>query len=180
MQDRGLLEQQEYDFLKAVQGIGAYERGLRAPRRAATELAASIKPDAVAADLLSLYMLGDVDMQHGTVASLSELAHEKSPMRKSSVSVVALWAPERVRICLDERSHLGPRAGRGKILPEAPAGGIDYSFGPDRVLFLHRDCSFAPQGAAPAGGITVFTAATRATKEKPKQGEPPARQIKAA
>ena len=44
LQDRGLLEQQEYDFLKAVQGIGAYERGLRAPRRAATELAASIKP----------------------------------------------------------------------------------------------------------------------------------------
>ena len=60
-----------------------------------------------------------------------------------------------------------------------PAASITAS-GRTAYCSCTRDCSFAPQGAAPAGGITVFTAATRATKEKPKQGEPPARQIKAA
>ncbi len=180
MQDRGWLEQQEYDFLKAVQGIGAYERGLRPTRRAGSDIPASIKPEVIAQDLLGLYMLGDVDIARVSVASLSELAAEGSSIRHGIVSVLALWSAERTRICLDERSHLGPKALRGKVLTEAPTGGIDYSFGPDRILFLHRDCCFSPQGAAPAGGITVFTATLRTARQNGKPGEAPARQVKAA
>jgi hypothetical protein len=170
MQDRGWLEQQEYDFLKAVQGIGAYERGLRPPRRVGGDAPAPLKPDAVAHDLLSLFVLGDVDITTTSITSLSDLAPENLPSGAGAVSVFALCSTERSRICLDERSHLGPKAGRGKILAAPPAGGIDYSFGPDRVLFLHRDCSFAPQGYSPSGGITLLTATQRATRENGKTG----------
>jgi hypothetical protein len=180
MQDRGWLEQQEYDFLKAIQGIGAYERGLRPARRAGSDAPASIKPDAMAQDLLSLFTLGEVDVTRVTVPSLSALAEDATTLHQGSVSVVALWSSERGRICLDERSHLGPRAGRAQILGQPPAGGIDYSFGPDRLLLLHRDCSFAPQGPAPASGITLFTATARVARMAGKIGETHARPVRAA
>jgi hypothetical protein len=170
LQDRGLLEQQEYDFLKAVQGIGAYERGLRPPRRAGGDAPAALKPDAVVQEMLGLFVLGDVDITTTSLASLSDLTRDNLPSGAGAVSVFALCSTERTRICLDERSHLGPKAGRGKILSAPPAGGIDYNFGPDRVLFLHRDCSFAPQGYAPAGGIILITATQRATRQNGKTG----------
>ena len=180
MQDRGWLEQHEYDFLKAIQGIGAYERGLRPARRAGAEMAAGIKPEAIVQDLLGLYMLGEVDITRTSMLSLTELAGEAAAIRQGGVGVIALWSAERARICLDERSHLGPKAARGKLLAEAPPGGIDYSFGPDRVLFLHRDCCFSPQGTAPASGIVVFTATVRAVRQNGGAGDAPPRQVKAA
>jgi hypothetical protein len=162
MQDRGWLEQQEYDFLKAVHNLGGYERGLRPARRAGGDAQAPAKPETVVQDLLGVFCLGEVDIVQTRVASISDLAGEKSPLKIGGASVVALWSPDRARISLEERSHHSPAAERGRILPEPPQAGIDYSFGPDRLLFLHRDCSFAPLGPAPAGGITVFTATPRA------------------
>ncbi len=173
MQDRGWLEQQEYDFLKAVQNLGAYERGLRAPRRAGSEAAAT-KPENVVADLLAVYCLGEVEVQQTKIASVSELAGDGSAFHLPGASVVALWSPERGRISLDERSHAGPVAGRGQVLAKAPEGGIEYSFGPDRLLFLHRMCSFAPVGTAPASGIIVFGATLRAAAKPSKRAEPKA------
>jgi hypothetical protein len=180
MQDRGWLEQHEYDFLKAIQGIGAYERGLRPARRAGNDAPASIKPEVMAQDLFSLFTLGEVDVTRVTVPSLSELATDATTLHQGSVSVVALWSSERGRICLDERSHLGPKAGRAQILAQPPAGGIDYSFGPDRMLLLHRDCSFSPQGPAPASGITLFTATARLVRQTSKLGEIQAKSVRAA
>jgi len=166
MQDRGWLDQPEYDFLKAVQNIGAYERGLRPPRRAGGDTPPATEPGAMVADLLSIYMLGEVDVARHAVTGLSDLGTATSPLRQSAVSVVAIWSPDRGRICIDERSHLGARPERGQVLQAAPAGGIDYRFGPDRLLFLHKDLSFAPQGPAPAGGIAIFTAALRAARRQ--------------
>jgi hypothetical protein len=108
-----------------------------------------------------MYCLGEVVISQVRVASISDLAAANSPLRTAGATVVALWSSERGRISLDERSHARPKAERGKILAEAPAGGIEYSFGPDRLLFLHRECCFAPLGPAPANGIVVYSAAPR-------------------
>ena len=174
MQDRGWLEQQEYDFLKAVQNLGAYERGLRTPRRAGGEPPSVAKPESVVADLLSVYCLGDVDVRQTKCAGISVLGEEDSPLRGDCVSVVALWSAERGRVSLDERSHIGPAAGRGKVTAQAPAAGIEYSFGPDRLLFVHRDCSFAAVGTAPASGIVVFTATLRGGANAAERTQPKA------
>lgn len=161
MQDRGMLEQHEYDFLRGVQTLGAYERGLRAARRLGNELQANVKPDVAAAEMLGLFTLSEVSVRPHRVGSISDLAGEDSVLRASKISVVALWAEERGRITLDERSHAGEASLRRQILSEPPLGGIDYNFGPDRLLFLHRDCSFAPAGPAPAQGIVVYVATPR-------------------
>ena len=162
MQDRGWLEQQEYDFLRAVQTIGAYERGLRPVRRSDGEVPPLIKPEQIAHDLLSLYALAQVDVTRTKVASISDLADANSPMYATGLSVMALWSSERCRIVLDERSHMQPIGGRGCITLAPAPGAIEYWFGPDRVLFVHRQASFAPEGIAPADGITVFLAKERA------------------
>jgi hypothetical protein len=171
MQDRGWLEQHEYDFLKAVQNLGAYERGLRAPRRAGGEAPAPTKPEAAVQEMLGMYCLGEVVIGQARVASISDLAAANSPLQGDGASVVAMWASERGRISLDERSHTRPKAERGRVLAEPPAGGIEYSFGPDRLLFLHRDCSFAPLGPAPASGIVVFTATPRQAAKPADRGQ---------
>ena len=165
MQDRGWLKQQECDFLKAMQSIGAYERGLRPPRRSAGDAAAILDPEQVAQALFSLYAMSDVDVTITKVPSISQLAADGSPMHVPGLSVMALWSAGRCRVALDERSHIAPSGGRTSTaanitLSPAP-GAIDYGFGPDRILFLHRHASFAPEGMAPPDGITVFTAAKR-------------------
>jgi hypothetical protein len=162
MQDRGWLEQQEYDFLKAVQNLGAYERGLRIARRHG-EVAVAAKPEAVVQDLLGVYCLGEIDLAQTKLASISELSEQLSPLRTGGASVIAVWSAERGRLSLEERSHTKPKSERGAVLPAPPPAGIEYSFGPDRILFLHRECNFAPVGTAPASGIIIFTATPRGT-----------------
>ena len=159
MQDRGWLEQEEYDFMRGVQTIGAYERALRGIHG---EDPAASRPEQIAHDLLSLYALAEVDVSATRLVSVSDLAAAHSPMHARGVSVMALWSGERCRIVLDERSHMQPIGGCGSVTLAPAPGAIEYWFGPDRILFLHRQASFAPEGVAPAGGITVFVATERA------------------
>jgi len=158
MMDRGMLEQPEYDFLKAIQSAGAYERGLRMAKRAGGEAGGRLDPASVAHDMLSLLMLSDVKVARATTAALSELIANPASIRKAQAPVVALWSEERCRIALEERSHLGGRVAQGPIGEPLP-GAIEYSFGPDRLLLVHRDCRFASRGTAPASGITIFSVA---------------------
>lgn len=163
MHDRGMLEQPEHDFLRAVHTIGAYERGLRAPRRrlpgTVAETQEPARPDAVARDLFSLYVLGDVIITERAVAGIMDLGARDGELPGGTISILALWAAERGCISLDERSHLGPAQERGHVLAAPPPGGIDYHYGPDRLLLVHRACSFSPRGPAPASGIIVFSGA---------------------
>ena len=161
MQDRGWLDQPEHDFLRAVQTIGAYERGLRPARRGNDENLALIKPEQIAHDLLSLYAMAEVDVTRTVVGSISDLGTARSPMHARGLSVMALWSSARCRIVLDERSHMQPLNGQGSVTLQAAPGAIEYCFGPDRMLFVHRQASFAPEGLAPADGISVFTATER-------------------
>ncbi len=163
MQDRGWLEQQEYDFLRGVQTIGAYERGLRPARRGNAEMPHLLKPEEIANDLLSLYAMAEIDVTRTKLASISDLGHATSPLYAQGLSVMALWSAERCRIVLDERSHMQPGGAQGSVTLSPAPGAIEYCFGPDRVLFVHRQASFAPDGVAPSDGITVFTAMERAT-----------------
>jgi hypothetical protein len=180
MQDRGWLDQHEYDFLRAVQVGGAYERGLRQARRANAEVPPALRPEHVAHELLSLYAMGDVDIHRRKITTLAELAGPAQPQarpndaqpqgrpkdappqaRPHELPVIALWSGEACRLAIEERSHTKPRAGAPTVLATAPASAVEYGFGPDRVLFLHRHVSVAPLGIAPADGLVVFTATAR-------------------
>ena len=174
MMDRGMLEQPEYDFLKCVQTAGAYERGLRTGKRGAglDNASGRLDPEATAQEMLALFLLADTRVTRTSLPALSELVTNPAPLRRAGAPVAALWSAERGRILLEERSHLAGRAGDGAVA-EPQAGSIEYSFGPDRMLFLHRDCRFAPLGPAPASGITMFTVAAAngaaTTQQKPAQ-----------
>jgi hypothetical protein len=163
MQDHGWLEQHEHDFLKAIHTVGAYERGLRAPRRAGDDRLPAASPEAVVRGMLGIYMLTHIEVVRAHGASFPNLLVEKGAWRRSQVSVVGLWSEEHTWITVAERSHIGPRDGRAKLLDEPPPAGIDYQFGPDRILFLHRDCSFAAYKSASSAGIVLFTALPKLT-----------------
>ncbi len=160
MLDKGMLEQPEYDFLKSIQSAGAYERGLRAAKRGAAPAGAPAAPtpEGVASDLLGLFMLGEPNIVRSSIAAISDLTAKPALLRSAGAPVAALWSQDRVRIRLEERSHLDGRA-QGETIAEPQSGAIEYSFGPDRLLLLHRDCRFAAQGPAPVSGITLFTVA---------------------
>ncbi len=158
MMDRGMLDQAEYDFLRCIQSTGAYERGLRAAKRGAEVPAGRLDPEGTAQELLALLALTDLRVVSTSVAAVSDLVAKPALMRRAGGPVVALWSKERGRIVVEERSHLGGRVWADTVAEPAP-GSIEYSFGPDRLLFLHRDCRFAAHGTAPASGVTMFTAA---------------------
>ena len=176
MMDRGMLDQPEYDFLKCVQTAGAYERGLRSGKRGAAgpngadSEQGRLDPEAVAQELLGLVLLSDARVTRTVIAGISEIVANPALLRRAGAPVACLWSEDRGRILLEERSHLAGRAADGPV-GEPQAGSIEYSFGPDRLLFLHRDCRFAPLGPAPVSGITVFTAASgaAAAQKKPAQ-----------
>ncbi len=165
MQDHGWLEQHEHDFLKAIHTAGAYERGLRSSRASTADQAAIFaKPEIVVRHTLGLYLLAHVDVTRSHVKAFGDIVPGPKTADHSGVSVVGLWSDEHTTISVAERSHIGPPSQRGRLLTELPAGGIDYQFGPDRVLFLHRACSFAPYGPASASGIVLFTATRKSQK----------------
>ena len=158
MLDRGMLEQQGYDFLKAIHTVGAYEHGLRAPKRPNDRTGdvarPRLEPEMLVRNLASLLMMAEMQVARTRVASLPEITalSEASP-------ILALWSEERGRISLAAGSHLAGRRGSPPPTTEPPSGGTNFPFGPDRLLFVHRDCSFAARGPVPASGFVVFTAA---------------------
>jgi hypothetical protein len=175
MMDRGMLEQPEYDFLKAIQSAGAYERGLRTGKRGAatpdSNIHGRLDAETLVAEMLSLFALSEVRVVRQNTPAVSELVANPAALRRAPMPVVALWSQDRGRILLEERSHLSGRAASGPIA-EPLASSIEYGFGPDRLLFLHRDCRFTAKGTAPASGVTVFVAApleNHATIKRPAQ-----------
>ena len=154
MLDRGMLDQQGYDFVKAIQTAGAYERGLRIPRRPNDRPGGPApqryEPAALVGELISVLMMAEVHVKTVGVRSLLDV---KTPA--SAAPVLALWSEDRGRVGLAAGSHL---AGRRDPPRGMPAAGTNFPFGPDRLLFLHRDCDFAARGPAPPSGFVVFTA----------------------
>ena len=161
LRDRGWLDQHEHDFLRAVQTVGAYERGLRPPRRGTAEAVVTMKPEQIAYDLFSLYALGEVEISRTKIASISDLPDMVRSRSKGEVPLMAFWSGSRCQIALEEQAQAPRLAGQGSIVSVPAPGAVEYAFGPDRLLFVHRNTSFAPHGAAPADGIIVFTAAER-------------------
>ncbi len=169
MMDRGMLEQAEYDFLKCIQSAGAYERGLRVGKRNAAlpdQVANLLEPRAVAQDMLGLFVLSHVSVKGNDTATVADLVANPSVLRQAAAPVAAIWSRERGKILLEERSHLGGRRTAAAVAAPA-AGSIEYSFGPDRLLFVHRDCRFAALSPAPASGVTVFTVPSREVARAP-------------
>jgi hypothetical protein len=160
MQDHGWLETHEHDFLKAIQGAGVCERALRATRFSGDGKACA-KPEIFVRKTLGVYMLSHVDVLRTHVSSFAELVGHTARASDEAVSVIGLWSEAPTTISVAERSHIGPRASRGRLLRDIPPGGIDYQFGPDQVLFLHRDCSFAPHAPETAAGIVLLTAVAK-------------------
>ena len=171
MMDRGMLEQAEYDFLKCIHSAGAYERGLRVGKRntpVPNQADSRLDPKAVAQEMLALLLLSDVLVAEAGIAAVADLVANAALLRRAAAPVVAIWSPERGRILLEERSHLGGRRS-GVAVAEPASGSIEYSFGPDRLLFVHRDCRFAALGPAPVSGLTVFTVPVQDATKAPAQ-----------
>jgi hypothetical protein len=158
LQDRGWLAQGEYDFLKAIQNLGAYELSLRTPRRSGEETSEILPAGQVAADMIGVFNLSETNLVAHEIDAVTDLISPKSALREAACPVVALWSQTRGRVFVLEKSHLGPASNRAMVLTEPVSGAIDYNFGPDRVLFLHRDVVFGPRGTAPETGISLFTA----------------------
>jgi hypothetical protein len=119
-------------------------------------------PESVVHGALCVYSLAHIELVRTRLDSIANLVATQPAWRKAPVSVIALWGEEQTWITMAEGSHIGPPEGRGQFLEEPPASrGIDYQFGPDRLLFLHRDCSFTAYNLGVASGITLFTAMPR-------------------
>lgn len=161
MRVQGWLDQSQYDFLKYIDQLGVYERSLRQPKRAGeVSEQANLDPEATALGLFELYYMDEVSLQQHKIESVNDLLSlaQQSAALGGFEPLVALWSEERVRIAVTEGSH---RQAAGQSESGAAEAGIEYYIGPDHLLLLNPRCAFAPNSAAPAGGITVLVAAAR-------------------
>ena len=161
MQDRGWLEQHEFDFLRcSTNGRCLRARFAANTRRPNAELPPALKPDHVVQELLSLFMLmGHVDVIRRRVISVSDLASAglRRCMTAGVVGHGAYGAIDRCRIALEERSHVrapGAAPGARSRRSPAPRRSIEYGFGPDRILFVASATPGLPRiSVAPADGV---------------------------
>ena len=153
MRAQGWLEQSQYDFLRALDQLGVYERSLVLPRRGGKPAERVVlDPAAAALDLFRLYHFDEVTPRQHTLRSLEELPDlaREGARQDGFEPVLALWSGKPARLIVVEGSHRQPAAG-------AAAAGTEYGIGPDGLLFLNPRCACTPRGAPPAEGFTVFS-----------------------
>lgn len=143
LRERGVLGEQECEFLAAMARFGVHDHDL-------VDQAGTDALETTATALVEAFALRKVVLRKQEIESVDELAAIKVP---ESVPVLALWGSAEGRIGIAEASHLD-ELGAGA----ATDAFTDYRFGPRRILFLHRACRFVPRRRATGGHLLIFTA----------------------
>lgn len=143
MRERGWISQAEFDFLRYLDRLGAYDwrsaRGEEGPREA----------QALAGELFGLILLRAAEAEafplpgEGELFDLLAAARQEQPW-------IALTAARRARLRVHERSHRATAAG------EAPAEPVEHVLGPDRLLFLHAATRIETDPDVFRAGLTGF------------------------
>lgn len=141
MRERGWLTQAEFDFLRYLDRLGAYDWRLGRGKDGPPD------PRQVAEDLFALVMQKPVEVEAVTLPDEGALFDLLAAARQD-MPWVALNAARRARIRVHERSHQSDEA--------APSEAVDYVMGPDRLLFLHASAGFDMDPNLPQHGLTGF------------------------
>jgi hypothetical protein len=153
MRARGWLAQPDFDFLKFLNQVGAYDRSMLRPKDA-NDGGGPLNPAGEAKQLLELLCLQDVDLDEAEYADVGALAADaEALLAKTRDSVVALWTAKKGSVLIAEGSQHDEAGPSGSL-----DGAIEYACGPNRLLFLDLHCAFGSPQVAEAKAIKVFFA----------------------
>ncbi|OYX35508.1 MAG: hypothetical protein B7Y99_03080 [Caulobacterales bacterium 32-69-10] len=143
MRAHGWLAQPDFDFLKFLNHVGAYDRSLLRPKEGASG-SAQLDPADEARSLLELLFLQEIELDETEYADVSALAADaKALSRLARDPIVALWTKKKGGVLVVEGSHLDEGGAEGSL-----DGAIEHSCGPNRLLFVDLRCAL---GAPPVG-----------------------------
>lgn len=138
MLSRGWLNQEQYDALRLLSEFGVYSQRLRLSGNQRDELAYCRHVVGTAGELFELQMYMSViafacgDVRGPDLVQLRKDLHGQFP---AVPPVIALWSPNTSCLSVVEGSHLYPSA--------SSAGGVEYEFGREHLLWLNLDCQFS-------------------------------------
>jgi hypothetical protein len=138
MLSRGWLNQEQYDALRLLTEFGVYSQRLQLSGDERDDLAYRQHVVSVAGELFELQMYMSVIAFVRTGVRGTDLAQVRKDLHGQfpAVSpVVALWSPNGCCLSVVEGSHL--------YRSEESAGGVEYQFGKDHLLWLNLDCQFS-------------------------------------
>ena len=149
---KGLLAPAELTFIRALRQMGAVDQSLILPRSAANPKVEIAEPRATAQGLLDLLALRQIEMKEIKLAA-RRAADIVDAIREAGepLPFFALHAAEAGALGVLEGSHVSAASTEGMD------AAIEYSVGPDRLLFLDLGARFElPEG--PPAALTVFAA----------------------
>ncbi|WP_424810408.1 hypothetical protein [Roseococcus sp. YIM B11640] len=154
MRRRAWLSQSDYDFLRYFAQLGIYDRSLASRVETAERIDANMMdPAELAKELFALLALRETAVERVTVKAIGDVANITADRIRAGLSpIVALWSRERGRVDVIEGSH------KDSALQELGKAPVDYSLGPDRLVFLDARAAFGSKGSAGKSGLDVFFA----------------------
>jgi hypothetical protein len=134
MRTRGWLEQAEYDFLRLMMRFGVYDLSLRQgtpeERRRGTGLR---DPAQATRELFELLCMSHPKIAIETLSSETDIRSLLDQYHRGAIEpMVSLWGPQPGVVAVVEGSHQDGAEGTN----DNGAGAVDYSVGPDRILFV--------------------------------------------
>ena len=153
LRKKGLLAPFELTFLKCLQQLGAVDQSLVIPRNAAHPHPEIADARAIAQSLFELLALRQVELRETKIAvrGADEIVAAVRAAGEAPLSAFAIHAPRTGALSIVEGSHAAAVRGEGF------EGAIDYTFGPDRLLFVDLNARFELQDGELAD-LTIFAA----------------------
>lgn len=159
LRSRGWISQSDFDFVRFFRQLGVYDRSLvLAGERAEGAGPPTADAAEVARSLMMLLRLEEVDLMTEEVPHVRALRAlaERIELEAGPGVALAVWAPARGRLAVVEGSHQQADL----VTPDAsPPPAVDYTLGPDRLLFLDARCALGVGATLPAAGVRVMWAA---------------------
>jgi hypothetical protein len=156
MRARGWISQSDFDFLRFFRQLGVYDRTLvvQTDRPDRPDVALQ-DPFETARHLLLLLRMEEAEVKREAVATARDYraTTEQIELASGPGVAVALWSAQRARLPIIEGSHTR----EDLVAPDAePPPAVEYTLGPDRLLFLDARCALGPGASLPPGGVQLF------------------------
>jgi hypothetical protein len=148
---QSFITDEEHELVETLARLGVATIGLRLRGKAsADEKLLDVRN--VVSRLLSLCFLQEVPLSEVSIPSLSDLSdlRDSVEMRGLPHGIVAVWTEDEGVVKVHEGSHNANQRGDGAIV------GVDYKYGPNRLLFLNVYCRMQALTATPSDGFRVF------------------------